>query len=160
MNARAVLAIALLTTACGRVTNTSSGFALVGSRAAVLSRLTFDGEGGVDVLTLAPPGGRGSSFGGLEWDWSSASTTVGDEGPPRRSLRFTYRPNPERLEIGSENWKLRVGNVFLVRVDEQWRPTVQQLPLQMKYETPREVLQAVQRLLPADKEIASLRLNE
>jgi hypothetical protein len=125
--------------------------------------LTSDADGGlVHVLLLMPygsgPGSNGSDF---KMDWTSASEdTMWKEGGTERHFFVAYRLFPRRAEIGGKTWSLESQNVFLVRLDDQWRASVEALPLQTYSASSLEVLKRIQDLLPQDREITSLKVME
>jgi len=143
--------------------NGSNGVFLTGVRPGALYNLNSDGEGGLlHVLLLQPKAsGTGSSGGGFQLDFMSASEhIVWKQGEAERSLTFTYHGLARRCEIDGHSWSVARHNVFVVRLDDQWRSTVEPLPVQSNSTSSYEVLREVQAALPNDPEIASLRVVE
>jgi hypothetical protein len=91
----------------------------------------------------------------LNWTAASEETIWRDRGGEHR-FAFAYRLLPRRLEIDGKTWSLERNNVFLVRLDDQWRPSVTPLALHTSATSGVEVLRTIQAQLPQDLEIASL----
>ena len=159
----ALVPVCLLTGLCAPRPNGSGGVYLAGMRPGGLYNLYSDGEGGLlHVLVLQPKASSlGSNGGGFQLDFMSASEhIVWNQGQGERSLTFTYRRLPKRCENDGHSWSLARHNVFVVRLNDQWRATVEPLPVQSKATNSYEILREVQAALPSDPEIASLRMAQ
>jgi hypothetical protein len=129
-----------------------------GVRPGGLYSLNSDGEGGLlHVLVLQPYGSAlGANGGRFEVAWTSASEEIIWRREAERRLSFAYRLFPRRFEVGGQSWRLETSNVFVVRLDNDWRPSVEALPLQTDSTSSLAVLKSIQQALPQDAEIASL----
>jgi hypothetical protein len=146
-----------------RLPNSSSTASIAGARPGVLCTLSSDGEGGLlHVLVLQPSDSRfGTNGGNFTMTYTQASERImWDLGATRRSLTFTFHGLTEAFEIEGESWSTAKGNMFVVSLDEDWRPSVQPLALKSNGTDRRQVLAEFQKALPGDLEIASLHFLE
>lgn len=73
------------------------------------------------------------------------------------SLTIVYHALTQKISVGSDTYRLAKGNVFVVRLDEGWRPTVTQIEATLDKATESdEVVELFKRVLPEDEVVKKL----
>lgn len=156
------ISVVMWLAACGPLPHASTGAGLSGLRQGHLAHLYSDADGVLlHVVVLKPPGATsaGSNGGRFELGWTSLSEeTIWRDGGAEHRLAYSYRLLPTRFEIDGRSWPLDDGNVFVVKLDADWKPAVDALPIRITTTNHVAVLTAVQRARPGDAELASLRI--
>jgi len=74
-------------------------------------------------------------------------------------LKLEYDGARKELVVGEKAWSTATANTFVIRLDDQWRPTVRPLPLLLKDASHESTLRRIQEALPADEGVGSLRVE-
>ena len=90
--------------------------------------------------------------------WLSPTGLAGDNQTEElKSLTLTYHAVSQRVTIGSDTYSLAEGNLFVVRLDDGWRPHVTQVgAILSKAVEIHEVLEFFKRALPDDEAVKKL----
>ena len=74
-----------------------------------------------------------------------------------KSLTIVYDALTQRISVGSETYRLAKGNIFVVRLDDEWRPHVTQIgEIFDKSDERDEVVAILKRALPDDEAVTKL----
>jgi hypothetical protein len=74
-----------------------------------------------------------------------------------KSLTIGYDAMTRRVSVGSETYWLSEGNIFVIRLDDEWRPHVTQVEAVLdKAAVSEEVIEFFKRVLPDDEEVKKL----
>lgn len=74
-----------------------------------------------------------------------------------KSLTIVYHALTQKISVGSDTYRLSKGNIFVVRLDEEWRPTVTQFEATLdKADESDEVVEFFKRALPEDEAVKKL----
>lgn len=65
-----------------------------------------------------------------------------------KSLTVVYHALTQKVSIGSDTYRLAKGNLFVVRLDEEWRPHVTQIEVILDKAKSDEVIEFLKRVLP------------
>lgn len=80
--------------------------------------------------------------------------------PPQaeaKSFTIVYHSLTQRVSVGSETYRLAKGNVFLIRLDDEWQPRVTQGEAVLdKPADHDEVIEVFKRVFPDDEEVKKL----
>jgi hypothetical protein len=90
--------------------------------------------------------------------WLCPRSLAGDnQAEEIKSLTLTYHAVTQKVTIGSDTYSLAEGNLFVVRLDDGWRPHVTQLGTMLsKAVEIHEVLESFKRALPDDEAVRKL----
>jgi hypothetical protein len=111
------------------------------------------------VLVLEPSPSSNGSGSGLSWDGpvSTERLTWRLAGDRETSLEIRFDGLKKVLSVGEESFPCDHSNLFLVRLDGHWKPTVTQLCTTItKQASPSETLATVKKCLPDDATIQKL----
>jgi hypothetical protein len=94
----------------------------------------------------------------LTLKWLLTREQGGDhQGAEAKSLAIGYHAMTQRISIGSETYRLAKGNIFVVRLDDEWRPHVTQVEAVLdKAAQSEEVIEFFKRVLPDDEAVKKL----
>ena len=74
-----------------------------------------------------------------------------------KSLTIVYHALSQKISVGSDTYRLAKGNIFVVRLDEEWRPTVTQFEATLdKASESDKVVEFLKRALPEDEAVKKL----
>ena len=158
-----VVTASLLLTACGPLPHASTGAGLSGLRHGHVRHFYSDKDGVlVHVIVLKPPGATSPGYNGggfrLSWAATTVNTIWRESGGADHRLEYSYRLFPTRFEVDGRRWSLDDGNVFVVKLDANWKPAVDAVPIRLTTTNHAVVLAAIQKARPSDAEIQSLRI--
>jgi hypothetical protein len=92
----------------------------------------------------------------LKWLCPSGPADV-DQAYEAKSLTLTYEAITQRVTIGADSYWLAKGNLFVIRLDDRWRPHVTQLAtIFSKAVEEHEVREIFKRALPNDETVKKL----
>jgi hypothetical protein len=111
------------------------------------------------ALVLEPNSSSNGSGSGLSWDGPVSTERLTWKLPGNRevSLEIRFDGLKKTLSVGDRSFANERGNLFLVRLDGDWRPTVSQLCTMITaQQPPSAILAAVKKCLPDDAAIQKL----
>jgi hypothetical protein len=74
----------------------------------------------------------------------------------KKSLTITYHGLSQKVIIGADTYRLAKGNLFVIRLDEEWRPHATQFDTILDKAEGDEVIQFFKRVLPDDEAVKKL----
>jgi hypothetical protein len=80
-------------------------------------------------------------------------TSDSNQAAEAKSLTIAYHAITQGVTIGSDTYRLAKGNLFVVRLDEEWRPHVTQIKAILDKAEFDEVIGLFKRVLPDDEVI-------
>ena len=151
----------ILVTAGSRLNNLQPNGSLVsvqGSRRISRAKLK-DGFSIYHVLLFAPesPCGGSSTFNDGPQSTETPVWKCGKDQPEFHPLKITYHALNNTLTVNSDSFNLSRGNLFIVRIDNNWKSsTVQLARFLNRWSEPNKVLQSFRKSLPNDQLVRKL----
>ena len=92
--------------------------------------------------------------------WTFGNSKSGAINLPDQRLTFRFDGETNRVELGNRVYDASQGNLFVVRLDQRWAPTVNQVAVTIrKHESLTEVMQEFKRALPTAADIQNATLH-
>lgn len=122
-------------------------------------------------LPQAPLAGGGGGFSNKDAGSTEVLTWRLQKNPPNdyrnveeKRLELKYHPLEKTLTVGSQTFQLARGNLFIVRLNDEWLPTAEQIPAHFEEDMEsqrvldQKVLDFFKSALPDEQEIQKLEL--